>query len=114
MSRMDREPGTLDTDAVVVRTLDDRTTFSIGDHGPGVPAGERSRLFEKLYRGEKVEAIAGAGLGLAIARAVVEAHGGTIRVDDRVDGPGSVFELSIPTSTESPPHLGDPPVLEAS
>ncbi len=99
---------------VVVRTLDDRTTFSIGDHGPGVPAGERSRLFEKLYRGEKVEAIAGAGLGLAIARAVVEAHGGTIRVDDRVDGPGSVFELSIPTSTESPPHLGDPPVLEAS
>lgn len=99
---------------ITVRSLGDRTTFAIGDRGPGVPAGERARLFDKLYRGEGARALAGAGLGLAIARAVVEAHGGTIRVDDRVDGPGSVFEFSIPTSAEPPPRLTDPPAQEAS
>jgi two-component system, OmpR family, sensor histidine kinase KdpD len=54
----------------------------VRDEGPGIPPAERERIFEPFYRGATVErAVAGSGLGLAICRGIVEAHGGTIRVE---------------------------------
>ncbi len=80
---------------------------SIDDHGPGLPPGMGERVFEKFTRGEKESAKPGIGLGLAICRAIVEAHGGTIGAANRVDGGGHVagasFWFALPV--EEPPPL---------
>jgi len=69
----------------------------VSDSGPGVPAGERELIFERFVRAEHGGRNAeGAGLGLAIARAVVVAHGGHIEVGGR-DGQGATFTIVVPT-----------------
>ena len=68
----------------------------IDDDGPGLPPGDADRLFAKFQRGRE-ESVAGAGLGLAICRAIVDAHGGVIRARNRPDGPGARFEFTLPT-----------------
>jgi two-component system sensor histidine kinase KdpD len=73
---------------------------SVCDDGPGLPAGREDALFEKFVRGRQESSIAGVGLGLAICRAIVEAHGGRMRAWNRENG-GACFEFSLP--------LGDPP-----
>jgi two-component system sensor histidine kinase KdpD len=77
----------------------------VRDCGPGLPAGMHSRLFEKFTRGEKESAKPGIGLGLAICRAIVEAHGGEIGADNRRDADGAVagatFWFTLP-ATETP------------
>ena len=67
------------------------------DRGPGVPAAERERVFERFSRGEeaRVRAVPGVGLGLYVAREIVRAHGGTIRVEGR-EGGGARFVVEIP------------------
>jgi two-component system sensor histidine kinase KdpD len=75
---------------------------AVCDDGPGLPAGREDALFEKFVRGQQESPIAGVGLGLAICRAIVEAHGGSMRAWNR-PGAGACFELSLP--------LGDPPPL---
>jgi two-component system sensor histidine kinase KdpD len=73
--------------------------LSVTDHGPGVPVGERERVFE-MFNGT-----AGggrAGLGLAIARSFVEAHGQTIRVEDAPGG-GARFVMTLPVTTSAGP-----------
>ncbi|MDE2291089.1 MAG: DUF4118 domain-containing protein [Elusimicrobia bacterium] len=65
----------------------------VADRGPGVAPGETRRVFEKFYHGRS--AGAGAGLGLAICRAIVEAHGGSILAEDRPGG-GAVFRFTLP------------------
>lgn len=73
--------------------------FAVRDCGPGVPEEDRGQLFNPFWQAQK--GAEGAGLGLAIARAIVEAHGGTIGVDTRV-GEGSTFWFMLPTaSTET-------------
>jgi two-component system sensor histidine kinase KdpD len=77
---------------------------SVRDHGPGVPAGEEERVFDKFRRGQAEAAQSGFGLGLSIARAIVEAHGGEIRVRNHsvgLDG-GAEFRFSVPLATEPP------------
>ena len=70
--------------------------FTVADRGPGIPATERERIFEPFYRPPGVSPdTAGAGLGLAIARGVAEAQGGSLVVSDRVGG-GAVFRLAVP------------------
>jgi signal transduction histidine kinase len=65
--------------------------FSVRDEGPGVPAEMRPRVFERYYRrGGK-----GLGLGLYIARAIVEAHGGRIWIEDAPE-PGALFRFTLP------------------
>jgi two-component system sensor histidine kinase KdpD len=76
----------------------------IDDHGPGLPPGREEALFDKFERGSKESATPGVGLGLAISRAIVQAHGGTIRGENRV-GPsgiaGARFTIELPRG--SPP-----------
>lgn len=69
----------------------------VRDTGEGIPAEEQSRIFEPFYRGERSRARehGGAGLGLAIARGIVEAHGGRLTVESQ-PGRGSVFRLRLP------------------
>lgn len=66
---------------------------SVADDGPGLKASDVERVFEKFYRAGA--APGGAGLGLAICKAVVEAHGGAIRAENRPGG-GAVFRLTLP------------------
>jgi two-component system sensor histidine kinase KdpD len=73
--------------------------IDVADRGPGIPANEREHVFDKFSR-LKREKQAGAGLGLAICKGIVAAHGGTIRVSDRTGG-GSVFRLTLPASPPS-------------
>jgi two-component system, OmpR family, sensor histidine kinase KdpD len=74
----------------------DRLTTSVADRGPGIDSFEQSLIFEKFYRGQHQRYTApGTGMGLAIAKVIVEAHGGTIGVVSQL-GSGSVFSFSLP------------------
>jgi len=68
---------------------------TVDDDGPGLPPGDPSELFEKFRRGEREATVVGAGLGLAICRAIVRAHGGTIEARRRPER-GTRFELTLP------------------
>ncbi|HEU5401378.1 MAG TPA: ATP-binding protein, partial [Terriglobales bacterium] len=69
---------------------------SVADQGPGIEAIDQSMIFDKFYRGRgQRPTIQGTGMGLAIAKALVEAHGGTINVVSQL-GRGSVFSFSLP------------------
>jgi two-component system sensor histidine kinase KdpD len=76
--------------------------IEVADRGPGIPPGEGQRVFEKFYRGH-TGTIRGVGLGLAICRAIVEAHGGTIWAENRPGG-GAAFRFTLPTK-ELPPEV---------
>ncbi|MFM0173158.1 DUF4118 domain-containing protein [Paraburkholderia sediminicola] len=86
---------------------------TVDDSGPGLPAGMEARVFEKFTRGEKESAKPGIGLGLAICRAIVEAHGGTIgalnrvSADGRVEGARFWFTLPVETPPDAPDALED-------
>lgn len=79
---------------VVVRRVGDELVFSVEDRGPGVPADELPRLFERYWRGEG-RAYKGTGLGLTIAKGIVDAHGGRIWAESEV-GRGSTFSFALP------------------
>ena len=78
--------------------------ISVADQGPGIPKGFESQLFEKFYRVRNEAAQSGVGLGLAICRAIIEAHGGSIQAQNRPTG-GAVFSFMIPLD-HAPPMLG--------
>lgn len=86
---------------IVARVQGDAVEVSVSDDGPGLPAGMEGRIFEKFMRGEKESATPGIGLGLAICRAIVEAHGGKIHATNVPDGHGARFIFTLPV--ESPP-----------
>jgi two-component system sensor histidine kinase KdpD len=70
---------------------------TVDDDGPGLPPGDPERLFDKFQRGGEEGTVVGVGLGLAICRAIVEAHGGTISARNRRGG-GARFEFTLPTT----------------
>jgi len=70
---------------------------TVDDNGPGWPAGDPERLFDKFQRGIQEGTIVGVGLGLSICRAIVQAHGGTIAAAPRPGG-GARLELTLPTT----------------
>jgi K+-sensing histidine kinase KdpD len=82
---------------------DEAILIEIANQGKGVPTGDEVRIFEKFYRGQPSRE-GGVGLGLAICRAITEAHGGRIWAENRVQG-GVVFRFTIPRG-------GDPPKIE--
>ncbi len=83
---------------------DGAIVFEVADRGPGLALGDEDRIFEKFYRGERSQGV-GAGLGLAICRAIVEAHGGTIVAENR-EGGGARLRVQLPAS--EPPPLIEP------
>ncbi|RQT69498.1 sensor histidine kinase [Burkholderia cepacia] len=100
------------------RVTDDGLPFvrvHVDDHGPGLPAGMETRIFDKFTRGEKESATPGIGLGLAICRAIVEAHGGKIGAlnrtapDGRVTGARFWFTLPVETPPAAPAVSDDEP-----
>jgi len=78
-------------------------TVSVSDNGPGLPVGREEAVFQKFTRGDRESATPGVGLGLAICRAIVEAHHGKIVGTNRVGG-GVTFSFTLP--------LGRPPVAD--
>ena len=85
---------------------------TVDDAGPGLPQGMETRIFEKFTRGEKESATPGIGLGLAICRAIVEAHGGTIGAENRLGDAAQVigarFWFTLPVETQ-PAAVAEPP-----
>ena len=72
--------------------------ISVSDQGPGLDNTEIDHIFENFYRGKGQRSrVHGTGMGLPIAKAIVESHGGTMRVVSR-PGQGSVFTFSLPTA----------------
>ena len=73
--------------------------LEVADSGVGIPPEERERLFERFYRTSSATrgAVPGTGLGLTITTAIVEAHGGTIRIEDGIDG-GTAFVVVLPVA----------------
>ncbi len=88
---------------VRARARDGRLDIEVLDRGPGIPEGAESRIFEKFYRAAPASK-PGAGLGLAICRAIAQVHGGTITASNRLDG-GACFRASLPLT-------GEPPAIE--
>ncbi|HEY5376843.1 MAG TPA: sensor histidine kinase KdpD [Polyangiaceae bacterium] len=72
----------------------------VADHGPGIPPGEEKRIFDKFYRVHAASG-GGVGLGLAICRGIVMAHGGQLFVENR-PGAGAVFRFQLPVEGHAP------------
>jgi two-component system sensor histidine kinase KdpD len=85
---------------IVATATDQAVTVEVADRGPGVPAGQEEKIFEKFHRGQGIDG-RGAGLGLAICRGIVRAHGGRIWAQN-LPGRGVAFLFTLPLS-ESPP-----------
>lgn len=71
----------------------------VSDHGPGIPPGERTLVFERFFRSATARAMPGSGLGLAIVKQVVLKHGGALRIEDTVPGgqpPGTSIHVLLP------------------
>jgi signal transduction histidine kinase len=83
--------------SVWVRRANQHIEVTISDTGEGIRAVDLPHIFERFYRGEKSRsrATGGAGLGLAIARGIVQAHGGDIKVESET-GKGTQFTFTIP------------------
>lgn len=93
-------------DAIITikaRAMGETLYLFVDDNGPGLPSGNIEHLFEPFVRGQRESAIAGVGLGLALCRSIVSAHGGTIHAEN-LDAHGVRIAIRLP--------LGAPPVVE--
>jgi len=74
-----------------------RAVLEVADNGPGIPAEDRAKVFERFYRADtsRTRASGGSGLGLSIVAALVAAHGGTVEVDETPGG-GATFRVTLP------------------
>ena len=89
---------------IVADTIDSELAVSVQDDGPGLPPGREEAIFEKFTRGERESPIPGVGLGLAICRAILQAHGGTIAACAAPQGGAQfTFRLALGTPPASPP-----------
>jgi two-component system sensor histidine kinase KdpD len=85
---------------IQARAKDDVVTIEIADRGPGFRTGEEARVFEKFFRGARMNG-GGVGLGLAICRGIVEAHGGALSAENRPGG-GALFRIVLPIVGAAP------------
>ena len=83
--------------SVLLAARDSEALIEVKDTGVGIPAAEQSRLYERFYRASTAteRAIPGVGLGLTIAKAIVEAHGGELGFDS-AEGRGTTFRVRLP------------------
>ena len=98
--------------AVRVSAYDRHVVVAVEDHGAGIPGNEVEKVFDRFYRGGDAltRAVKGSGLGLALVKEIVEAHGGTVHVESTL-GQGSTFTIRLPAMTErndvqDPDHRG--------
>jgi PAS domain S-box-containing protein len=93
-------PHTLIT--ISAQRIDTGVQVTVADQGPGIPAKEQSRIFEAFRRGSdnQVKHTKGAGLGLAICKGLIEAHGGRIWIEEHA-GPGAMISFTLPSATSS-------------
>jgi two-component system sensor histidine kinase KdpD len=86
------------------RAADNSIEIAVEDQGPGVPTHLRDRVFERFYRaprdGASEEGVGGIGMGLAIAKGIVEAHGGHIWIDDATGNGGARVAFTVPVGEE--------------
>jgi signal transduction histidine kinase len=81
--------------AITITRLRDRISLEVRDSGRGLPTGSEERVFERFYRADPARSGEGTGLGLSIARAIAEAHGGSIRASSAVGG-GAAITIELP------------------
>ncbi len=86
---------------VTVRPQPPYAYLEVADSGPGVPPAERERVFERFYRGRAGQSVGGSGIGLAVVKDLVEAHGGEVSVDRSALG-GACFEVRLPLAPQPP------------
>jgi two-component system sensor histidine kinase KdpD len=73
----------------------------VADCGRGIPAEDLQRVFEKFFRVQRPDGITGTGLGLSICKGIIEAHGGSIRAENREQGGTQItFTLPVVVSTQ--------------
>jgi two-component system sensor histidine kinase KdpD len=88
------------TIAISASQIEDTITICVRDHGSGIPPDELEAVFERFYRGKQTqESVAGTGMGLSIARDIVRAHHGKLRVQNTPEG-GAQFSLTLPAFHE--------------
>jgi two-component system sensor histidine kinase KdpD len=88
------------TIAISASQIEDTITICVRDHGSGIPPDELEAVFERFYRGKQAqESVAGTGMGLSIARDIVRAHHGKLRVQNTPEG-GAQFSLTLPAFHE--------------
>ncbi|MGE0526599.1 MAG: ATP-binding protein, partial [Bdellovibrionales bacterium] len=80
---------------VTLQAVEDRITVSFKDYGPGIKKEDRVRVFDRFERLVSADQISGMGLGLFISREIVEAHGGTIKIDSE-EHQGACFVIDLP------------------
>jgi two-component system phosphate regulon sensor histidine kinase PhoR len=85
---------------VTTRGEGNSVTVAIADTGRGIASDDLPHVFERFYKGDKARAGEGTGMGLAIAKHIIEAHGGDIRVESE-EGRGSTFSFSLPVRAAS-------------
>lgn len=85
---------------VTGRREDGGVALALRDAGPGVPEGDIARIFDKGYRGANAAGVPGSGLGLYMARSLVEVHGGTLTHAGR-EGQGAAFRVWLPVQPEA-------------
>jgi PAS domain S-box-containing protein len=88
---------------VSAQKRDDTIVVSVSDEGPGIPGEHLSKVFDRFWQAEKARPL-GSGLGLSIAKGIVEAHGGTIWADSQL-GKGSAFFFTLPLADADTKHL---------
>jgi two-component system phosphate regulon sensor histidine kinase PhoR len=94
--------------AVTARAVEDSVAIRVADNGPGIPEPEQKRIFEKFYRAKDPldRTIEGSGLGLAMVKHIMQAHGGKVSVESQ-PGAGATFTLTLPAAT--PASAAQPP-----
>jgi two-component system OmpR family sensor kinase len=80
---------------VAVERADDAATLEVADSGPGIPAEERARVFDRFVRGRDVHE-PGSGLGLSIVKRIADAHHATVSLDTAAEGSGLVVRVRFP------------------
>ena len=86
---------------ITARVNEKEIAIEVADHGPGLPPGTETRVFEKFFRARPTDTRRGIGLGLAISRGIIEAHGGAIAASNRPGG-GAVFTITLPRDATPP------------
>jgi two-component system sensor histidine kinase KdpD len=94
-------PGTRVTITAIADSERNFVRVTVDDNGPGLPAGDPARLFDKFQRGHEEGSVIGVGLGLAICQAILRAHGGQIEAQRR-EGGGARFAFTLPTTQGTP------------